>query len=154
MTDEKLLAITKRLYDLERSAIGSGYPARVEYAVIPDSMPIRGNAKDAENKRKALFGSLSDEELTEIRTILAVSSYNKHNQKGMIRYMLNADVEDLKAWQKKLGVETLSREESLKELDKRSTSGIAQGIECYLRLKPMNDTKRNLMGISILKSKR
>ena len=154
MKDEKLLSIAKRLYELERSSIGSGYPGKVEYAVPSEYLPRRGNAKDAEKKRKALFGSMSETELNELRTILSIVSYKTHNQKGAIRAMMDLRMDDLKAWQKKLGVDVLSRDECLKELDKRSNNGIAQSIEKYLMMRPMETVKRNLVGISLFRAKR
>lgn len=92
------------------------------------------NIKPRARRADIMLATMTEAELNDIRTILAVGRYAQL-ENGIGKYAPK-NKEDLIAWRGYLGIKRLSQDESLKLLRKTSTTRILESLNSYINVQP------------------
>ena len=107
-------------------------PGGLEMAI---AQPLHArNIKPRARRADIMLATMTEAELNDIRTILAVGRYAQL-ENGIGKYAPK-NKEDLIAWRGYLGIKRLSQDESLKLLRKTSTTRILESLNSYINVQP------------------
>lgn len=140
MKDSTLVKLKRCLSQDEIHEAYHGPFARMEVAT---ATPFYKQFRRTRTRRAdVMMGLMTEDELNDLRTVLSIGRLQRY---GMGKYAPKAD--DLAAWRSYLRMEKLTAKDSLKELRKMSTAKILEYLNSYLKVRPMSQTRRNLINM-------
>ena len=140
MKDSTLVKLKRCLNQDEIHEAYHGPFVRMEVAM---ATPFYSKRRRARTRRTdVMMALMTEDELNDLRTILSIGRIQRY---GMGKYAPKVD--DLAAWRSYLRMEKLTAKDSLKELRKMSTARILEYLNSYLKVRPMSQTRRNLINM-------
>lgn len=138
--------ILKLIKCIKQDNIDGAYKRSIGGAEVAIATPYyTQHANRRARRTEILLSTLTEDELNDLRTVLAIGRTAGLNATSGKYEPKRKD--DLTAWRSYLHVEKLTQAESLKEIKRTPTYKILEHLNAYIDLQPMTNIRRNFMRI-------
>ena len=136
MTDKQIMELIKRFNKEAQAATSKRYGfGKVEYAInepAGSGMKRTGRSIKTERKKTNIrLLSMTDDELTELRTIIKIERHKPWNE-DRIKAKQAPAIKDVQAWKRRFGITTLNHDEAIKDIRSKAPSVIVASLKNYL----------------------